>query len=71
MAGRRDTSKRYVQVAFRLPPDLVQRLDAYAERMGSAFPGLAFNRADAVRTLLTRALDEEDARSVPAKRKGP
>ncbi len=55
-----------VQCAFRLPASLVERLDAYAETMGADQPGLTFTRADAVRTLLTRALD-----SVPRKPRRP
>lgn len=53
------------QVAFRLPESLVARLDAYAEQLSIAQPGIAFTRADAVRLLLTRALD---ATSAPKKR---
>ena len=45
------------QVAFRLPVSLVERLDAYAEHMSKEQPGIDFTRADAVRALLTRALD--------------
>lgn len=45
------------QVAFRLPESLVERLDAYAEELSRAQPGIAFTRADAVRVLLTRALE--------------
>ena len=46
------------QAAFRLPDHLIARLDRHAERMSKEHPGLEFSRADAVRTLLTRALDE-------------
>jgi hypothetical protein len=46
------------QVAFRLPDSLLARLDRHVERMTNEHPGLDFNRADAVRSLLTRALDE-------------
>lgn len=52
-------STETTQCAFRLQNDLVKRLDAYAERMTDAQPGMTFTRADAVRMLLTRALDDE------------
>lgn len=47
-----------VQVAFRLPKGLLERLDRHADRLAKQHPGLEFTRVDAVRTLLTRALDE-------------
>jgi len=46
------------QVAFRLSASLVERLDAYVEQLGEEQPGMSFTRADAVRVLLTRALDD-------------
>lgn len=45
------------QTAFRLPEDLVERLDAYAKQVERENPGMTVSRADAVRMLLTRALD--------------
>ena len=45
------------QVAFRLPDKLIERLDRHVMRMNAENPGLEFSRADAVRSLLTRALD--------------
>lgn len=50
-------SEPTVQCAFRLPAGLVERLDGYAETMGDDHPGITFTRADAVRVLLTRALE--------------
>lgn len=47
-----------VQLAFRIPKTLIARIDRHAERLSKANPGLEFTRSDAVRTLLTRALDE-------------
>lgn len=46
------------QVAFRLPDSLVKRLDRHVERMTAENPGLDFTRTEAVRSLLTRALDQ-------------
>jgi len=48
------------QVAFRLPVELVERLDALAKRMQDESPGLRVTRADVVRLLLTSALNEDD-----------
>jgi DNA-binding transcriptional MerR regulator len=49
------------QVAFRLPDSLIARLDRHTARMTKENPGLDFSRADAVRSLLTRALDQVEA----------
>jgi predicted transcriptional regulator len=49
-------------IPFRLPADLVKRLDKHAERMQAGTPGLQVTRADALRVLLTEALDREEAR---------
>ena len=46
------------QTAFRLPISLLARLDQYAERMRGEQKGLTVTRADVVRLLLTRALDD-------------
>lgn len=51
-----------VQVAFRLPESLVERLDTFVERQREALPGLNFTRADAARILLMRGLDAAEAR---------
>ncbi|MCC6526088.1 MAG: hypothetical protein IT373_25800 [Polyangiaceae bacterium] len=48
------------QTAFRLPTALLERLDGYAERLRAEQPGITITRADVVRLLLTRALDEVD-----------
>ncbi len=58
------------QVAFRLPDSLVARLDRHVARMTKEHPGLDFSRADAVRSLLTRALDQIEEASAPTKRGG-
>lgn len=46
------------QLVVRLPGTLVGRVDAFAERMRVELPGVRFARAEAVRVLLTRALDQ-------------
>ena len=50
------------QVAFRLDEKLLRRLDAYAKKMSQAAPGLEFSRVDAVRFLLTHALNDLEKR---------
>ncbi len=47
------------QTAFRLPPVLLKRLDKFAKRR-TAETGMAMNRTDAVRLLLTKALEQEE-----------
>lgn len=56
------------QVAFRLNEELLDRVDAYADQMTHETPGVEFSRVDAVRFLLTHALDELEKRS-PQKRR--
>jgi len=46
------------QLVVRLPAALVRRVDQFAERMRTELPGTRFARAEAVRVLLTRALDQ-------------
>lgn len=56
------------QVAFRLDEALLDRVDAYADQMTQETPGVQFSRVDAVRFLLTHALDKLEKRS-PQKRR--
>ncbi len=48
------------QQAFRLPESIIERLDRYAERLRREQPGLEVSRADVVRLLLARALEQEE-----------
>ena len=57
-----------VQVAFRLDEDLVKRLDKYAEQLGREMPGFKVSRADAVRLLLIRALDNVESAQARTKK---
>jgi len=50
-----------VQVAFRLDEELVKRLDRYAKQLERDMPGFTVSRADAVRILLTRGLDDAES----------
>jgi hypothetical protein len=49
------------QVAFRLADRLLARVDRHARRLGREHPGVAYTRADAVRDLLTFALEKLEA----------
>ena len=53
------------QLVVRLPAALVRRVDQFAERMRTELPGTRFARAEAVRVLLTRALDQRSPRPKP------
>ena len=50
------------QLVVRLPTALVGRVDRFAEHMRAELPGARFARAEAVRVLLTRALDQVNAK---------
>lgn len=53
------------QLVVRLPGALVGRVDQYAARMRRELPGVRFARAEAVRVLLTRALDNVAGKGKP------
>lgn len=57
------------QVAFRLPDELLKRLDRHAERMRELQPGVNVSRTDVVRVLLTRALDQAEVDAHPKRAK--
>lgn len=46
------------QIVIRLPGALVAWVDAHADAMREKLPGMRVTRADAVRTLLTAALEK-------------
>ena len=48
-------------VAFRLPPELAERLAKHRERMSKLHPGIEFTFTDVLIELLTRGLDAADA----------
>lgn len=58
---RKKDKEKTIQLAFRLPKSMVERIDDHAKRLTAANPGLEFVRVDAVRSLLARALDEAEA----------
>jgi hypothetical protein len=53
--------------SFRLPPELLERVDAYAAELATT-TGLRVSRAGAVVKLLTDALDATDSRTSRPKR---
>jgi len=53
------------QLVVRLPAALVRRVDHFAARMRAELPGTRFARAEAVRVLLTRALDAASPKPKP------
>lgn len=57
MAERNDKQR-----SIRLPSSLWGRVDGWIEDFNQANPGIAVTHSDAIRTLLTRALDAEDQR---------
>jgi hypothetical protein len=61
MGKAKDKKQKTVQVAFRLPESMLDRIDDHAKRLTAANPGLEFVCVDAVRSLLGRALDEVEA----------
>ena len=48
---------RQVQIAVRLPEEVLARLDGYAVRLAEDLAGVAFTRSDAARVLIVRGLD--------------
>lgn len=54
------TAMQTQQVAFRFTGDLVERLDAFAKQIEAERPGTNITRAEAVRVLLLRALEQEE-----------
>lgn len=54
------------QTGFRLPHEMIERIDAYAGREQAKTPGAIITRNDACRMLLAAALDAADAKNPPA-----
>lgn len=54
-------STRMEVYAFKLPAELVERLDAHAGHLREQSPGIHITRADALRALLISALDSVEA----------
>jgi hypothetical protein len=63
VAQRKTALSNDSQLVVRLPTALVGRVDRFAEHMRAELPGTRFARAEAVRVLLTRALDQVSAKA--------
>jgi hypothetical protein len=57
---KQEKKSETTQTAFRLPRDLLERLDRHVDRVNANSPGLDMNRTDVVRMLLTKGLDEAE-----------
>src|SRR5262249_17771330 len=57
-------------VAFRLDNDLLKRIDAFAKRLEEQTPGIKLARADAVRAILFKGLDELENEGGSGKKAG-
>ncbi len=54
--------ERSIQVAVRLAPDLLARVDGWLDAYRKAHPGLALSRSDAIRALVLRGLEAKGAK---------
>lgn len=50
----------HIGVTVMLTNQLIDRLEAYRQRMQDELPGLNVSKSDAARLLLSRGLDEEE-----------
>jgi hypothetical protein len=64
--GRPRSTSPKALTAFRLPLDLIARIDTYAARLRQEAPWSNATRADAARALLTLALDAAGVQAGPA-----
>jgi hypothetical protein len=58
---KKPAAQATTQVAFRWPDAFIDRIDRHLTRLGRLAPGLELTRADAVRSLITDALDRAEA----------
>lgn len=56
------------QIAVRLPNELLDRIARYATTLEAKNPGLQISRTDAVRMLVTQALELHEAQEAPPKK---
>lgn len=68
--GRPPTGVPPEPVLFvRAPQTLIDRIDAFLERLRASMPGAKLSRSDAVRTLIDRALVREEEAAAPGTRR--
>ena len=58
---KKDSDDKLLVVALRLPESLVARIDEHAQRLGGRVAGVSFTRVDAMKSLLTDALNRAEA----------
>ena len=67
MPTKKPKPEANVMYTFRLAPSLVARLDTHAARLSTATPGVTLSRTDALKIIVTSALDAADATKRKAK----
>lgn len=69
--GRPRKENPTVTRSLRLPPEVIERVEAHRERMGEQMPGVTFTQGDAMRALLLLGLDiaEKERRTNARRRK--
>jgi hypothetical protein len=63
-----DVATQSKLVGFRLEPELVAKIDAYAKRLSEENPGISFTRSDAARRILLAGLEQLGKPPRPRKR---
>ena len=58
MRARYATDPPLVQVSFRLPQSLLDRIDEHARRLSTAGSGLRYTRTDALKLLVGKGLTD-------------
>lgn len=56
-----------VQVAVRLPEDMVEKIDKYLETLQADNPGFNFSRTDVIRLLIDKGMVKVDEEAMEAK----
>jgi hypothetical protein len=64
-----DMAEQDEQIVTRVPHALMERIDAYVERVRATQPGLRLSRSDGVRMLLSLALDADEKTTTKPKTK--
>ena len=62
LATKKTSAVSEEQIVVRLPKTLLDRVDAYAERLREEQAGPAWRRSDVVRLLLAKGLDGVEAK---------
>ncbi len=56
----KDQTMETQQTAFRLPVELLKRLDRHVRHLQEESPGMTFTRTDVIRMMLTKFLDDAE-----------